>query len=143
MKYYSELTKKIYESEKELNEAEEQVRTAEAEKEKKAALISKDKKEMANAIEAADARLEEAYKTLDAARERAKDIQKESLKKIEEILHPAETEVKKAQAEKLDAIKKFNEKYGVFTTTLTGAKAAEEMSRIWRAFDKFFDGFFF
>lgn len=142
MKYYSDLTKKIYESEKELNEAEEQVRKEEAEKEKKASLVSKDKKELANAIDRAEVALDEAYKNLDVARESARDVQKEALKQIERILRPAEERVKQAQAEKLDAVRKFNEKYGVYTTTLTGAKAAEEMSRVWRAFDKFFDGFF-
>jgi len=143
MKYYSELTKKMYNSEKELVEAEEQVHQEEAEKEKQAVAISKEKKELAGVIDKAEVALDEAYKNLDLAREKAKDVQREALKKIEEILHPAEEQVKKAQARKLDAIKKFNEKYGVYTTTLTGAKAAEEMSRVWRAFDKFFDGFFF
>jgi acetyl-CoA carboxylase alpha subunit len=143
MKYYSELTKKMYESEKELNEAEEKVREAEAEKEKKAVQASNEKKQLAKAIEDAEKELDEAYKELDAAREKARLLQKETLKQIEDILHPAEEKVKTVQARKFDAVHAFNAKYGPFTTTLTGAKAAEEMTRIWRAFDKLFDFDFF
>lgn len=143
MKYYSDVTQKVYDTEEELNKAEEEIKTLEEEKEKKSALVSKEKKELANKIDVAEDTLNAAYKDLDLAREKAKDVQREALKQIENILRPAEEAVKNAQAERLDAIREFNQKYGVFTTTLTGQKAADEMSRVWRSFDKLFSDFFF
>jgi len=143
MKYYSDLTKKIYESEKELCEAEDRMKADEAEKEKKAAIVSNEKKQLAKAVEDAEKELDEAYKELDAAREQARLLQKETIKKMEDLVHPVEEKVKSLQAKKFDAVHAFNVKYGPFTTTITGAKAAEEMTRVWRAFDKLFDFDFF
>jgi len=142
MKYYSDTLGKLFDTEEALEKAEAVHKEEEEKKAELATRISKEKKELATRIDDTEKKLDEAYKDLDAARERAREIQKEALKKIEEVLHPAEERVKNAQMEKLKAVKEFNEKYGVFTTKLTGAKAAEEMSRVWRAFDSFFDGFF-
>lgn len=142
MKYYSDTLGKLFETEKELNEAEAAQKAEEEKKHELIANASKEKKELAAKIENADKELDEAYKDLDAAREVARKVQRDALKKVEDILHPAEERVKKAQAYRYDAIREFNRKYGAFTTKLTGAKAAEEMSRAWRAFDHFFDDFF-
>ena len=143
MKYYSEELKKVFDTKEELEKAEEQKKQELVKKENAAAIVSKEKKELAKKIETADQELTEAYSNLDAAREKAREIQKEALKKIEDILRPAEEEVKSAQCRKLDAVREFNKKYGVFTTTLTGQKAAEEMSRVWKSFEKLFGDFFF
>ena len=142
MKYYSEELNKVFDTAEELNTAEAEKHKAEEEMNRKNALASKEKKELANAIEKADEELDEAYKQLDLAREKAKEIQREALKKVEETLHPAEEAVKAALDRRYKCVKEFNDKYGVFTTTLTGAKAAEEMSRVWKTFDNFLDDFF-
>lgn len=143
MKYYSDVTKKVYDTADELEKAEAEVKKLEEEKEAKLATISKEKKAFATEIENADKELDEAYKQLDVAREKAKQLQKEHLKQLENILHPAEEAVKTAQNKKYEAVKAFNDKFGVFTTTYTGAKAADELNRTLKYFDEVFHNFFF
>ena len=143
MKYYSDVTEKVYDSTEELEKAEKAVEEKKAEEANKLAAISKEKKELANAIDVADKALDEAYKELDVAREKARELQKKHLKELEDLLHPAEEAVKAAQKNKYEALNNFNRKYGALTTTYTGAKAAEEMSRALKYFDDIFDHFFF
>ncbi len=143
MKYYSDVTKKVYDTADELEKAEAEVKKLEEEKEAKLATISKEKKAFATEIKNADKELDEAYKQLDVAREKAKQLQKEHLKQLENILHPAEEAVKTAQNKKYEAVKAFNDKFGDFTTTYTAATAADELNRTLKYFDEVFHNFFF
>ena len=142
MKYYSDKLGKLFETEEDLNLAEEKKAKEELEAEEAKEKASKEKKELAKQIDLAEKELDDAYKDLDLAREQARELQKETLKKLEAILKPAEDKVKKAQEKRYNAIRNFNEHYGAFTTTLTGAKAAEEMRRTLSYFDKLFKDFF-
>ena len=143
MRYLSDVTGKSYDTVEELEKAEAVVKKEKEEKEAKLANISKEKKEAAMVVEKAESHLDEAYKNLETAEAKVKDLLREYNKKVEEILCPAEEEVKKAQAERYDAIRDFNKRFGAFTTTYTGAKAAEEMNRAMKAFNTIFDHFFF
>ena len=119
MKYYSEKLKTTFNTEKECLNAEASFQTKES--------IEKSlKKQYSQRIENAETKLTNANHLYNVAKEKAKKILEDSNKQIEEILKAAQTEVEKASTEKLNAICEFNKKFGNYTTTLTGEKAAIE-----------------
>ena len=123
MKYYSEITKDFYNSEKEAIKAEE---VAIVEKEKQEALkakkekdLTEQKKQFAKKIDEAEAKLDKAYKNY-------KDVQS----RCKQELAVAYKEISDAEAERVDAIKNFNTAFGVYRTCYTGERAQKEFDRL-------------
>lgn len=136
MKYFSEKLNTTFDTpeacikaEKQFEEDQikikEELEKAVKEKEKKEQELAKNKKEAAKAIEVATNKLDEANKLYEAAKEKAAIILDESNKEATKILDAAAVKVREAEEERLNAILAFNKKYGTYTTTLTGAQAAE------------------
>ena len=138
MKFYSELLEKFYDQPEALLEAE--VAYQKKLKEDKAAetSLTARKKELATAVDKADAELDAAYRELDDAKVRCKAILDESNKMMNEILDPATKKVKDAQRARVDAIRAFNKEFGVFRTSYTGDKAVKEFERTSRLIDELF-----
>lgn len=132
MKYYSEDLKKFYDSESDLLKAEE-----EAKKQKDIAENSR--KEMARKIDEANARIDTAYKSYEAAKKQVNDIINEAKKQVKNILDPAKKEISDAENARMEAIKEFNKKYGVYTETFSGDKAMEQYNRVLNQFNSAFE----
>lgn len=132
MKYYSEDLKKLYDSEEELVSAEK-----EAQEKKELAEVSR--KEMAKKVDMANTRIELAYENYEEAKKQVNEIVEEAKKKINEIIEPAKKEIKDAENERLEAIRDFNSKYGVYTETYTGDKAVEQYNRTINHFNSIFE----
>lgn len=146
MKIISELTGKEYNTPEECLKAEELYKKEQKkradEESKKLSEISKQKKELANAIEDADKDLSEANKLYEVAKNKAAEILEKSNKEVRDILDSAKKLVKAAEEKKLNAVLKFNKEFGPYTTKYTGEKAAEEFNRSLKRFDNIFDDFF-
>ena len=151
MKYYSEILKKVYDTEDSLKAAE-----TEAKKKEEANVASKNKKALEEEIEAVIAKLNKAYDEYDKAKDEAATILDESSKKIdylnkqitseledsnakaEKLIEEANEKVKAATKEKHDAINRFNEKYGAYSKKYTGEEARKELDRQNNLFDSWF-----
>ena len=131
MKYFSEITKKYYDSEKEALSAEEvaikEKEEAEAKRAAEEKALTTRKKELADKVDIAESALDEAYNHY-------REVQRECSLKLQE----AGEVVKKAEAEKVNAIKEFNKQFGVYRTCYTGEKAQKEFDRL---FDSFWNSF--
>ena len=138
MKYFSEKLNKAFDTEEECLTAEAAFDKEQEEKKKQEELAVVTKKNLAKDIETAGEKVNLAYKEYDAALEEVKKLKEEYSRKAEEILNPAKKAIKDAQKERYDAIKKFNENYGVYTTTYTGDKAVSEFNRVSRWIDSIF-----
>lgn len=132
MKFYSEKLNRVFDTPEALNEAEALECTCEScddemvtPKEVKAPT----KKQLAADVEAAEQRLKEAYADYEVAKKQVEELSKTYLESVEAILTPAKEAVKKAEQERYDTIRKFNESFGAYQITLTGEKAAKEMLR--------------
>ena len=152
-KFYSESLDKYFDSEKECLEAEKEFISEKNKIEKNEVLnegqtasqLAKErlnKKELSKEIELADNKLSEANRLYDIAKEKASKIISDANKQAKEILDIAKDEVRKASEEKFSAIAKWNNKFGTYTTTVTGEKAAEELRRTFNQFDDYFSKFF-
>lgn len=128
MKYYSEDLKKFYDSESDLLKAEE-----EAKKQKD--IVENSRKEMARKIDEANARIDTAYQSYEAAKKQVNDIINEAKKQVKNILDPAKKEISDAENARMEAIKEFNKKYGVYTETFSGDKAMEQYNRVLNQFN--------
>ena len=84
---------------------------------------------MADRIEEANKKLKEANENYKLARNKAAEILEKSNKEVQDILDEAKDIIRQAEKEKLEAVKAFNDKYGVYTTTLTGEQATEEFNK--------------
>ena len=151
MKYYSEILKKVYDTEDSLKAAE-----TEAKKKEEANVAFKNKKALEEEIEAAIAKLNKAYDEYDKAKDEAAAILDESNKKIDylnkqitseledsnakakKLIEEANEKVKAATKEKYDATAKFNEKYGAYIKKYTGEEARKELDRQNNLFDSWF-----
>ena len=143
MKYYSELLDEMFDSEEELNKAESEKVKPEGEWEPSEEEINEkpekkddlkkemtSKKELADAVEKSDEALKEAYALYDVAKERVQKLSSDYLREVDSIMKEAKSRVEEAEINKYNAIKDFNDKYGVYKTSYTGAKAAEEYNRV-------------
>lgn len=135
MRYYSDELKKFFNTEESLLAEEEKARV-EAEEKK----VTKAK--LAKAVEDADKDLDEAYAGLEAAKQQVAELQKEYDEKVDAIMNPARDLIKKCTKARADAIKAFNDKFGVYTTTYTGNKALNEMIKTEKIFDNIFKRFY-
>ena len=140
MKYYSDLTNKLYENEKELLKAESDYKKVQKEKEDKEALRlserSKQKKILANEVEEAEKKVTEANKLYELAQNRAAEILEKSNKEVSDILEEAQKRVEEAEKAKLDALMKFTKEFGSYKTEYTGSKAVEEFHKSMGRFDR-------
>ena len=132
MKFYSEKLDKLFDTAEELQ-------AAEAPKKKKKATAEQavvdetatvpTRKELATAVEAADERVKQAYADYETAKAKAEELSKKYLEEINAILDPAQKAVKEAERLRYEAIRNFNDSYGAYQVTYTGAKAADEMMK--------------
>ena len=139
MKYYSELTKKMYDTEDALKKAESELTES---KEKTA--ISK--KESAKKVELADKKYRDALDSYDEAEIRVQDLIEQTKSKIEDMLKVPIQNIKKAKEERLEALLDFNKKYGPYTTSYSGEQASKEYERLLKAngwFDTLLDSWDF
>lgn len=151
MKFYSEVTKQLYDTQDQLVEAELKFnnqnvnkRMAKAEKLVKNEEAPKlpTKKQLAAEVEAAEQKVSEAKANMELAKQRAQELSKKYLEEIDAIMEPAKQQLKDAQKARYDAIQRFNEAYGAYTTTYTGARAADEFAHAVADMATFFPGLF-
>lgn len=142
MKYFSEKLNKTYDTVEALESAEKEY----DEKQKSIAeannKISNEKRKLAAAVESAEQHLADAYAYYDDTITQCKKIQEEANKQIAEKLDPAKKRVKEAEKRKYDALVEFNNKYGAYTTTVTGKRAYDEFQRTCSWMNELFDSLF-
>lgn len=140
MKYYSEKLDKVFDTPEALEEAESAVCTCNkvddnfkdeklGDTEKKDLNKIPSKKQLAADVDDADAKVKDAYAEYEVAKKQIEDLSKTYLESVDAILTPAKEAVKKAEEERYEAIRKFNNYYGAYQTVLTGDRAAKEMIR--------------
>lgn len=146
MRYYSDKTKKLYDSEEELFNAEKRVEELEAEEVERKKKLSNEKKDAALKVQLATEAYEKATEQfekdkkvieqiMDDARDDAAHIMAEAHEKCEGMLKVSKEMLRKAKQEKLEAIEVFNKSYGPYKTILTGEKARKEFEKINSRFD--------
>lgn len=135
MKFYSEELKKFFDTEEQCLSEEEKARVAAEEKK-----VTKAK--LAKAVEDADKALDNAYECLEEAKKKVAELQKEYDEKVDAIMNPARDLIKECTENRANAIKEFNDTFGVYTTTYTGNKALNEMLKMNKVFDNFFNRFY-
>ena len=123
MKYYSEILNKLYESEKELKDAEKAYNDKNLQKENT-------KKELSNKIEAAEVALDAAHKNYEVVREEAAKLMDESNKQIVKMMNEAKDRITAAEKARTDAIVAFNQQFGTYRANYTGDRAKRESERI-------------
>lgn len=140
MKYYSEKLDKVFDTPEALEEAESAVCTCNkvddnfkneklSDTEKKDLNKIPSKKQLAADVDDADAKVKDAYAEYEVAKKQIEELSKTYLESVDAILTPAKEAVKKAEEERYEAIRKFNNYYGAYQTVLTGDRAAKEMIR--------------
>lgn len=143
MKFYSEKLDKLFDSAEELAQAEQMTKSAT--KKKKTAKVDEavindviteqtqpevpTRKQLAAEVEAADEALKEAYANYDAAKLKTEELSRKYLEEVNAILDPAQSAVKNAEKKRYEAIRNFNDSFGAYQVTYTGAKAADEMMK--------------
>lgn len=145
MRYYSDMTKQLYDTPEQLAEAEKAAGTQPVKRMAKAPQDEPQvptKKELASAVEAAEAKVAEARANLELAKQKAEDMSKKFLEELDGILEPAKQQLKDAQQARYEAIRRFNDAYGVYTTSYTGARAADEFARSVAEMTSFFPRLF-
>lgn len=145
MKYYSEKLDKLFDSLEELQVAEKSKskRKTPVSEETQPAIPSR--KELAAAVESADAAVKDAYAQYESAKVKAEELSKKYLEEVNSIIDPAQKAVKDAEQKRYEAIRNFNNSYGAYQVTYNGARAAEEMMKAIRNINSksnFFRDFF-
>ena len=131
MRFYSDELKKFFDTEAQCLAEEEKARV-EAEEKK----VTKAK--LAKAVEDADKDLDEAYAGLEEAKKQVAELQKEYDEKVDAIMTPARDLIKECTKARAEAIKEFNDNFGVYTTTYTGNKALNEFVKAEEMLNKLF-----
>lgn len=131
MRYYSDQLKKVFDTEPELLAAEE---AALQELETKKATKAK----LAKAVEDATKDLDDAYEALELAEAQVRELQKEYDAKVDALLNPVNERIRDCAKAKAEAIKCFNETYGVYTTSYKGEDALKEFKKIQNQLDRDF-----
>lgn len=135
MRYYSDELKKFFDTEEQCLAEEEKARVAKEEKK-----ITKAK--LAKAVEDTERDLEDAYNELEKAKQEVEKLQKEYDKKVDSIMNPVSARIKECSKNRAEAIKKFNDNFGVYTTTYTGNRALNEFAKINNILDNFWNRFY-
>lgn len=143
MKFYSEVLNNYYNTEKECVEAEKEYRKkAEKEKmlkEEKEKNLQREKKEAAKKVEDAEAALSEAYDRFKLEKQNAEELLAKAKAAYSETLEKAAADVKEKERKKLEAVKEFNDHFGVYSKIYTGEKASKEVARISDLLDGWFN----
>lgn len=134
MKYYSEKLDKLFESPEALQAAESSKKRKKGTSTTESPVVEEKstvptRKELANEVELADERVKKAYADYETAKAKAEELSKKYLEEVNAILDPAQKEVKEAERLRYEAIRNFNDSYGAYQVTYTGAKAADEMMK--------------
>ena len=129
MKYFSEVTRKMYDSPEALEQAEQKV--LEDTKNAKAA-----KARCAKAIEDAEERLTVATQMYDEA---VKDFNLKCTQLRKELLDPAQKEINDATQAKYEALKEFSERYGVYTKCYSDEDIGSILHHLKHREDPFFN----
>lgn len=118
-----------------------QEKRALVETEKKNAL-SKQKKELADAITAADDQVTAALDKYEQAQTEARKIMAEARDRAQALLKVAKDEYDAAADEHWKAVKAFNDRFGTYTAVYTGNKAMQEYNRMARRMDDYIERVF-
>ena len=135
MKFYSEKLDQLFDTQEALLEAEQATKskTKKSKKEEVAKAEAQNevptKKQLAAEVDAAEEAVKEAYANYEAAKVKAEELAKAYLEEHNRIMSPAEAAVKEAEKKRYEAIRKFNDSFGAYQVTYTGAKAADEMMK--------------
>lgn len=134
MKYYSEKLDKLFDSPEALADAEAGAKKRGTKKAAVEKTVAEEpaqitRKQLAADVEAADEAVKEAYANYETAKVKAEELSKKYLAEVNEILEPAQKAVKDAERVRYEAIKKFNDNFGAYQVTYTGARAADEMMK--------------
>ena len=135
MKYYSEKLDKLFDSQEELLAAEAskaRKKKATTIKEAPATVVEEEmpsRKQLAAEVETADEKVKEAYVNYEAAKVKVQELSQKYLAEVNNILEPAKKAVKDAEKVRYEAIRRFNDSYGAYQVTYTGARAADEMMK--------------
>lgn len=140
MKFYSEILKKLFDSEADLVAAESRDAQLKAEEQEKKNKISAEKKIAATKVQQAAEAYEEALdkyneekknalKILDDAESEAAKIINKANEEAEKIMNEAEENLRKAKFTKFNAVAEFNKAYGPYKTVLTPEDAEKEYNR--------------
>ncbi len=133
MKFYSDVTNQLYDTMEQLKEEESIFLAAEEDvkpEPEQAVQQGPTRKQLAAEVEAAENRVREAQANMEVARQSAKELSQKYLQELNAIMDPAKEELKAAQEAHYTAVNKFNSAYGPYTTTYTGARAADEFARV-------------
>lgn len=136
MKFYSDELKQFFDTEEACLAAEETARQEAKEKNVTKAKLAKD-------IEEADKAIDEAYAELDKANEAVQELRKEYDAKVDAIMNPARENLQKCLTNRRDAIRAFNDKFGVYTTTYRGSDAVDEWIKTTNLIDTVFNRFWY
>lgn len=131
MKFYSETLNKLFDSEKELKDAEKAF-------EDKNLLKENTKKELSVRIEVAEEALDAAHKNYEAVREEAAKILDESNKQVIKMMNDAKAQITEAEKARTDAIVAFNQQFGTYRANYTGERAKRESERVNKMVDDMF-----
>ena len=123
MKFYSELTKKMYDTEESLKKAESELTET---KEKNVLSM----KAAAKRIETAEQKYREALDAYDNAEVKVQELIEETKAQIEIMLKEPIQSIKEAKEEHLAALIDFNKKCGPYTTSYSGEQACKEYERL-------------
>ena len=138
MKFYSEKLDCLFDTPEALEEAEAVEKSKSTKSKRKATAEqstktetketeSPTKKQLAVEVEIADELVKQAYADYESAKVKVEELSKKYLSDVNEILEPAQKAVKAAEQNRYDAIKKFNDMFGAYQVTYTGARAADDM----------------
>lgn len=135
MRFYSDELKRFFDTEEQCLAEEEKARQAAEEKK-----VTKAK--LAKAVEDAEKDLDEAYAGLEEAKQKVAELQKEYDEKVDAIMNPARDVIKECIKTRAEAIKEFNDNFGVYTTTYSGNKALNEFAKTAAMMDQFWKRFY-
>lgn len=124
---YEELKGKTFSTIKQCAEEEARIDALRAESAKKD--LSNQKKQYANAIEAADKKVKEAYDNYETAKKKVREILEESNKQMTDLISDAANKIKEAESERKGAILDYTSKFGIYQKVYTGDRAIEEYAR--------------
>ena len=130
MKFYSEKLKRLFDTQKELEDAEHEKFLKEQLVKEKENKKASEKEEYKKRIENARLVLKECRERYQKAREEAARILEESNAQAEKVLDEAEEPLKQAKNNLQDYITDYTKKFGAYKVTYTGEEAEEKKDSI-------------
>ena len=130
MKFYSEKLNQMFDTPEQLEQAEATTTTKRKGRkltDEPAKEAQPTKKQLAAEVEAADEAVKAAYVDYESAKAKVEELSKQYLDQVNSIIEPAKKAIKDAEQKRYDAIRRFNETFGAYQVTYTGARAADEL----------------